>query len=336
MTDACSLPRRHLCSLMLGAVLAPFVAGCAAPKPPAAIATTTSTPHLDATHLLSKEQIAVGFREHAALAQLHRWYQIYENPAVPMKNSLDILSSGVVIDALGSSATGHAGYQAVVAALPKNHRNAHFVRQTTIKVNDDGSVALQAEVDYANLGAMPEGQVRAVSLGYETLLTPTDRGLPEFSKITIKPTGAGKLAVFADAYPENRAKSVLHYYLSLVEDPSRRLEPFREIFADRFSLDFSGSPINDFASFETWFRGPASSVAASTHRLKNFQIKVESDKLFTITVDMDWQGIRPDGSELVGGTRHHWVVVDDPRERFARIQSIKVETLSPFGPRPAR
>ena len=171
------------------------------------------------------------------------------------------------------------------------------------------------------------------NLKYTTQLKPTDSVLPRFTALAIEQVSASDTKTFADAYPENRLKSLTHYWLALVEDPKRRLEPFQEILAKDFKLDFSSGAITDFAGFEKWFRGPGSAVAASTHQMSNFNYQRTGNNSFNMKVDFDWQGILPDGKEMVAKTRHSWTVEDNATERFARIKTAHVEVLKPFAPR---
>lgn len=76
-----------------------------------------------------------------------------------------------------------------------------------------------------------------------------------------------------------------------------------------------------FAGFENWFRGPGSAVAASTHQISNFSYLRTGDNSFNMKMDFDWQGILPDGKEMVAKTRHSWAVEDNVTERVARIKT---------------
>ena len=51
---------------------------------------------------------------------------------------------------------------------------------------------------------------------------------------------------------------------------------------------------------------------------------------FEVSIGFDWQGIRPDGKRMTAKTAHTWIVTDDPTERFARVERIRVETIEPF------
>jgi hypothetical protein len=171
--------------------------------------------------------------------------------------------------------------------------------------------------------------VRTAELAYTTTLQPTDAVLPEFSQIEITQLSEGTAPEFRPAYPENRILSLMHYWLALIEDPKRRLEPFREVLANGFELQFSSGPITDFKAFEQWFRGPASAMVASTHEISNFSCESIDGNTYRAQADFAWQGILPNDQRMVGETRHSWTVVDDPKERFARIQTLAGDVLVP-------
>lgn len=283
--------------------------------------------------MLSVEQIKRGYIQHAATAQLHRWYQGYENNAVPLTNQLDLLTADVKVKSSLGEAVGHKSYLERFNAIPKTWKNAHWVQGTQITVSEGGAVNMMATIDYLNLGAKPDGTLSAARLKYNTEMQGTSEVLPKFAMVSIEPLGESKTQSFSDAYADNRLKSLLHYWLALIEDPKRRLEPFQEIFAKDFKLDFSSGTITDFAAFEKWFRGPASAVAASTHQISNLSYSKTATDTYALKVDFDWQGILPDGKEMTLKTRHNWTIQDDVKERFARLKTVQVEVLRPAAPR---
>jgi len=283
---------------------------------------------------MTQDEIREGYRKHAAMAQFHRWYQLYERPGGGVANALDILAEDVtVVSGLGT-AKGHDEYAERVGKLPDTWKNAHFLKDSDVSVDDDGTASLTAAITYLNEGMDPEGRVRKADLTYSMTLVPGDGVLPVFRTIGIGQDSEGTAPVFRDAYGENRMLSLVHYWLALIEDPARDPEPVREILADDFSLNFSSGAITDFDGFEAWLAGPASAVAASTHRIGDFSSTVEDDGTYTITMTFDWAGILPDGGELVAKTGHTWRVENALTERFARIRTVDVEILEPFRPKP--
>lgn len=282
---------------------------------------------------LTIPEIEQGYKTHAALTQLHRWYIGYEEPKYGIDNQLDILDPNVFVKSGLGEANGHADYAERVKKIPAAWKNAHFVKSTDIEIGTNDTVSMTVNITYANQGMLPDGAVRTADLTYTTALAPTDSVLPKFTSIMIAPNSDGTADTYTSAYPENRMRSLVHYWLALIEDPARNPEPVAEILADDFSLNFSSGAITDFEGFKAWLAGPASQVRASTHQIGDFNVTQESDTAYQIEMTFDWDGILPNEQQLVAKTRHTWKVIDDPSERFARIKQMNVEVLEPFRPK---
>ncbi|SFJ89443.1 hypothetical protein [Jannaschia pohangensis] len=295
----------------------------------AAIALTTT----EGAAEMTPDEIRQGYRNHAAMAQYHRWYQVYERPEGGIANALDILTPDVTVTSGLGTANGHEEYAARVTQLPATWNNAHHVGSTEIVHSEDGAMTLTAQIVYQNLGMLPDGAARQADLTYAVELVPGEGVLPLLSSVVITQNGEPVSGEFRDAYAENRVLSLVHYWLALIEDPARDPEPVREILVDAFSLNFSSGAITDFNGFADWLAGPGSQIAASTHVISNFSVEETGDNTYAMTVDFDWSGILPDDSVMVARTRHSWAVVNDPTERFARIKAVDVEVLEPFRPR---
>ena len=281
----------------------------------------------------TQDEIRLGYLEHAALAQFHRWYQFYERPEGGVENALDILSEDVTVTSGLGTANGHEEYRARVTQLPAEWKNAHHVRGTQIAHGEDGAMTLTADIVYQNQGLLPDGAVREAELTYTVELSPTEGLLPKLSEVTIAQDSESTGETFEDAYAENRALSLVHAYLAVIEDPSRDPEPMRELFAEDFALNFSSGAITTFEGFAEWLAGPGSQVAASTHIIENLSVEAAGDDRFEVSMEFDWAGFTPDGTDLLARTKHDWVVVNDPTERFARIERVDVEVLEPFRPK---
>lgn len=283
---------------------------------------------------MTQDEIRLGFREHAAMAQYYRWYQFYERPAGGVANAIDILTHDVTVASGLGTANGHAEYEARVAQLPDTWQNAHSVKSTEITHGDGGAMTLSAQITYQNKGLLPDDAVRQADLTYRVDLVPGETVLPLLSTVLIQQNSETTVETFEDAYAKNRMLSLVHFWLALIEDPARNPEPVREILADEFSLNFSSGVIADFDGFKAWLAGSGSQVAAGTHVISNFAVEEkEVDKTYRVSTDFDWIGIAPDGTELVAKTRHSWTVKNDVTERFARIKTVDVEVLEPFRPR---
>lgn len=282
---------------------------------------------------VSVENIKIGYKKHAVLAQLHRWYLLYEEPAYGVANQLDILHKDIFVKSSLGEAKGHDVYRERVKNIPQSWKNAHHVKSTDISFDDANNVNMTVEITYLNVGALPNGALRSAELSYATKLVPTESVLPKFTEIVISQNKVGTPEKFVSAYSHNRTRSLVHYWLALIEDPTRDPEPVKEILADDFSLNFSSGAITEFDAFKKWLAGPASQVIASTHQVSNFSVIEQGDNRYQVKMDFDWNGILPNQTEMTAKTRHTWIVTDNSAERFARIKSMDVEVLEPFTPK---
>lgn len=282
---------------------------------------------------MTETEIRNGYKEHAAKAQFYRWFQIYERPEGGIGNALNILSPDVRVTSSLGTANGHEEYSARVQQLPETWQNSHRVITSKVTQGADGTLNLDATILYQNLGMLEDGATRQAELSYAVTLAPQQDSLPLLKSVEITPVKEVPGEDYIDAYPENRMRSLVHAWLTLIEDPARNPEPVRELLADGFSLNLSSGAITDFEGFKAWLAGPASQVAASTHLLDNFSVSETGEGLYEVKADFDWAGLLPDGTELVAKTRHAWTVTNDVSERFARIKTMNVEILEPFRPR---
>jgi len=272
---------------------------------------------------MTTEDIRQGYIKHAATAR----------DDSPLANQLDILSEDVRLKSSLGEGQGHDDYIERVKNIPASWENAHFVENVDVEIDIDDTIHLEAVITYQNVGRFGESAAIGTRLAYNTRLRSTETVLPKFTAIHIIPAGKPSAMAYRDAYAENRLKSLVHHWLALIEDPQRNFEPFGEILADDFSLNFSSGAITDMGSFEEWFRGPASSVTASTHIISNFTYEDLGNDTYQVSMDFDWDGILPNDSQMTAKTRHKWIVVDDVSDRFARIKTVDVEVLEPFAPK---
>lgn len=298
-----------------------------------ALMTLLTTTVASGAEMMSTNEIKQGYKQHAALAQLHRWYLLYEEPEYGIDNALDILSEDVYVKSGLGEARGHEQYAERVKQLPTTWKNAHEVKSVDVVVNDDGSLQLTTDITYQNQGMLENDAVRTAELSYTMSLTPGETVLPTFTHIAIAQNSDGLSDTFTPRYAENRLKSLVHYWLALIEDPARNAAPVEEILAEDFTLNFSSGAITDMEGFRQWLAGPASQVTASTHHVSNFSHEALDEDRYAVSMDFDWNGILPDNTEMTAKTRHLWIVLDNRSERFPRIQTVDVEVLEPFAPK---
>ena len=283
---------------------------------------------------MQTDEIKQGYIKHASLTQLYRWYLFYEHADYGIDNALNILSNEInVISSLGE-ANGHDEYVKGVSQLPASWKNAHNVHIPSVSIDNQGVIRLTTDITYLNQGLLENDAVRTAELSYTMTLASDDTVLPKFTQISITQNADGTADAFTPSYRHNRVRSLVHYWMALIEDPARDAEPVKEILSNDFSLNFTSGSITSFDQFREWLAGPGSQVVASTHAISNFTTEEIAEDVFSATMDLDWNGILPDSSEMMAKTRHQWVIEDDPTQRFARIRTMDVEILEPFTPKP--
>jgi hypothetical protein len=262
---------------------------------------------------MTSATISNSYRKHAALAQLHRWYQIYEEPASSLANQLDILDPGVRLKSGLGEGVGHEAYTKRIAAIPRTWKNAHFVNATVIDIHADGSIDMTVQLTYLNVGIKPDGAVRTAALSYATKLISTDNMLPRFTDITIAQLSEGEVPIFKEAYSENRMKSLLHYWLALIGNPARDADDFAEIFADGFSLNAMGKSIASLDDFLGWILGAGTSFANSAHEIARFSVREIGPQRYEVLADINFHNVPTNKMQL------RFQAINNPAERFARI-----------------
>lgn len=275
---------------------------------------------------MNKNDIIDSYQKHAALAQFHRWYLVYEKPEYGINNALDILADDITVKSGLGEAHGHEEYASRVKQISPTWKNSHHI--CSVKFEDN--THLKAEIRYLNQGMLPDGKVRSADLTYHIELKAGLGILPKLSCVEIVQNSETCVDQFEDMYVQNRVLSLVHYWLALAENPARDSQPAKEILAEGFRLNFSSGAITTFDKFDRWLTGPAAQLSHAAHVASDIQIQPMGSGNYAFSAVMDWEGIRPDGLEMIAKTQHNWTIIDEPSDRFARIQSIDVEILNPF------
>jgi hypothetical protein len=264
----------------------------------------------------SSDDIAASCLEHAALAQLHRWYLGYEQANPSLANQLDILSEAVRVKSGLGEAQGHAAYAERLTQLPKSWQNAHFVHDTRFAIEPDGHFLLAAQVTYLNHGILADGGVRSAELTYTTRLCAVPGSvLPKFESLQIDQRSEGRADAFRSAYARNRLLSLLHYWLALVEHPSRNTAPLREILAT--------PSVDEGTRSAVWPDHPGA------YRVVDFSLVDDGPDRYAMAFDLDRLGAGAGAEPAPARERHRWVVIDNPSERFARIHHAVQSAVGP-------
>lgn len=267
-------------------------------------------------------------RSHAAMAQFHRWFQLYEKLHERPTWTEDLVERQLQIfaeefqlfTADGRTVDTRDAYRRGVRAYSSQERHSHHVDRLTVVELDAHRLGISAEVDYQHLDA--SGAVTAARINYEgELVGPVDSE-PLFTRLKMSVARRTRGEEFADAYPANRALSVVHRFLSLVEAPEQGPYGLDEIIAPDGELDlaFDTRTIRDRRELAARLSQWAHHVAPGTsrHTVGDFHLLAAENDRYAIAMDLDWHATSTDGSPLAARMRHDWTLRDDGG-RYCRI-----------------
>ena len=267
---------------------------------------------------------------HLALTQYHRWYQVYEVPFNKFRidNQLEILADEIEITTSAGTSKGKANLEDRLKDY-EGWQNAHHVLKTNIKLIDDITLSLEADILYQNI--RPDNSRYSCTIHYSTLLKKSDNILPLFTSVKIQPTGNIENPEFISAYVDNRAKSFMHYWLYCIETANGNSTHFKELLATKFELNLSTNElIDNYEKFDKWIVSIHNPIKISGHKPKNFSSKLNDDQTISVSVDFEWQGVSVDDKEMTAETHHEWNLENNLDERFARMKTMKVTETKPF------
>lgn len=130
--------------------------------------------------------------------------------------------------------------------------------------------------------------------------------------------------------PINRLAAVLDYWIRIIDSPTSDANQLKDILAEGFQINFSTLTIDSTEGLAAWLAGVRARTAFSSHRVYATSYTLVGEKKYRMVAELDWEGVDSTGSEWVGKSRHNWLVIDNPNERFMKIVTIDVDMLVPF------
>src|SRR5579862_459865 len=221
---------------------------------------------------------------HSALAQYFRWFQIYERPFTDkrIQNQIEIFHENIIVESISNTAKGALEYKDKLKGFDGT-KNAHHVQDIEVKPINENLLQLTADIIYQ--GIRNNDQPVNSRIHYQTTLSSQKNELPLFTNIKLSHRGEATPQSYKDAYPRNRATSLMHYWLYLIETARGNASVFRELLADDFQLNLSSkNTINTWDQFETWITSVNTSIIASAHFEKNLSATENADGSITMTV----------------------------------------------------
>ncbi|WP_303312208.1 nuclear transport factor 2 family protein [Hymenobacter sp. BT730] len=269
-------------------------------------------------------------QSHLALAQYYRWFQIYERPYTEnrIKNATALLADDALIKSVIGDLNGPAEFQERLMEY-KDWQNAHHVQYATITPLSDDKLSLLGHALFQNI--RPDGTRHSFTIQYDAQLTQVSGDLPVFTFFKLTPTSTVEPAEFADAYPQNRVTSFMHYWLYCMETHKGDATKMRELFTPDFELNMAtGGHINNWEQFEAWIKSTYSRIRYTSHRTRNLTVQPNPDGTLSASFMMDWQGISADGEPMIAEMQHEWLLEDNLDNRFAALKKVQVVATKPF------
>lgn len=268
--------------------------------------------------------------QHLAKAQLYRWYQLYERPMNDerINNQLEMLDENIMMINSSGEFKGTNGYPERLKVY-NGWQNAHHINSIAVTLLDDNSIGLEVDLHYQNI--KPNGEKQSYAIHYNDIrLEKVVDSLPKFTRVEIVPVRATD-EEFEDAYPTNRTKSLMYYWLACMESLDGDVNSFKELLADDFELNFtSNANIKSISELEAWLKEAPMQLKKSRHYPEKFTVKTIMENEYEVIVEFDWKGITKENKQVKAKTKHIWYVVDDLNERFARILKADVSQIEPF------
>lgn len=110
---------------------------------------------------------------------------------------------------------------------------------------------------------------------------------------------------------EHAVHALVHRYFKLLEHPEALIEPFADLFAGTFELDFTMTQIATLEAFEEWATGFRNSFECFTLTVLGIAVDTSQAPLLTASIDLDFDAIGHDGARKTMSTNHIWTITDN-------------------------
>jgi hypothetical protein len=248
-------------------------------------------------------------------------------------NQLALLAENIHVKSRFDESKGHEAYKERVSKISPDWINAHHIQQIELIPIDYKTIGLNLDIVYQNIGYLPNEQLTNTALHYKTLMTIENaQQLPRFTEILIEESTIdipSEYEQFISSYSEHRLRSLIYYFCTLFHSKRPNAEGFKDIFASEIEIELPAKKCTNFEDFDQWFQERPAQMIKSKHILDSLNINPITPNSYQVTFEFSWTGASQHHPETPLATRtlHQWVVIDNPQEPFARIQTMSVQTL---------
>ncbi len=262
--------------------------------------------------VIPNEEVRRSYLEQAQLSQAHRWLAAcLTEPSAAQLSELLADAPGLVINDVeqGSDTTG----------LP---RFSNLKIEKLTPSVDSSAVRIHCAYGLQS-GAAESGTV-------DLHFSAVQADFPLITSVVINGAGTEPVAESAPAaIMRSRILALKHRWHGLVENPTKRAEPFREIVTEDFSMDWGRGSLSTFEALAEWVQS-TSSIAAARHDIAGFDCSVAGEDEYTARFEFAWSGISLEGEPMQAESEHRWLVREEPGARFPQIARMEVNLRVPF------
>jgi hypothetical protein len=258
--------------------------------------------------------------ENRAHVLAHRWFCFYDGTSHNLEQQAELLSEDVTVSstygAVAGDIAGRSAYLRSVSSFAPG-RNSHHLQHLRIRSLAGGRTTFSMEVIYQHSGGSADSSSNRIR--YRGELADEGEFLPRIRAIRIDPYAIINDRPFEEAYPMNRASSLIYCWLSVLEAGPDNPEPLRELIAaDGFELTtVSGHRLTAFEQVADWALGECESVEMSNAQVGNIAIEAQGD-VYAVASDVSWRQLRKDRRQQIVKARYEWVM----RDRGARYPEV--------------
>lgn len=267
------------------------------------------------------------------LTQIHRWFEFYEHNSKNLNNQIALLTENIHIRSQFEENTGLEAYKARVNKIAPHWLNAHHIQLMELTSLDYKTLSLNLKILYQNIGYLPNEQLTNTPLQYKILMNVDNaHSLPRFAEILIEDwetTVAPEYDTFIPTYAQHRIQSLAYYFSSLLDSKLPNAQNFKDILATEIDLQFPTHHCSNYQEFEHWFAEKPARMTKSKHIIDALTMNTIAPNTYQVTIEFSWTGASQNNPEQPLTTRslHQWMVIDNPEEPFARIQTMSVQAL---------
>lgn len=270
---------------------------------------------------VSKDVIRASYLEQAKLTQAHAWLGLGDVAQVSPERTSNLEAVSFEITRNGI---------ALPSGIPGSRENGREVVRGAVFANSWRALAHQ---DALSVSAdIPDAETETRFLRAELVFKfdPEPASVPLINAIEITTADPAPPPSSGADFQGSRLLSTNHRWHTLVEDPNRAPEPFKELLGERFKMEFGHGSVSSYEEFCDWIHGSASSVNASRHDLESFTWKPMRGDDYQAVFVLDWLGLNREDKVMTAKTKHTWTMTDDGSGSYPKIQHMNVEFLQAF------